>query len=582
MFDSQPEAGVRCVLVEPAPSVPPQPRQTPVLFAALMSGGLLWLCFFPVNWGWLGWVALLPLLVLVRAETTARRRYLSAWASGLVFFWSALQWLRVADERMYATWAILATLCSLFVPMALWLIRRLDQRQLPLILTVPVAWVALEYLRAHVLTGFPWYFLAHTQHAFLPVIQIADLGGAYAVSFVVAAVNATLFELLVGVSTLRRWLGLPQSTVSARCQRIGTAVATTMLMGCCLGYGFAQLAIDSHSGPRVALVQGNVDQRLKNIAALPGGPNQAAVSMIYHYRDLSDQAAAQRPDLIVWPETSYPGEWYDRVLGVSDSEMSSDWREGRAESLELADKAARRWRTNVLLGLNARVVQSDQSNRRYNSALLVRPDGTDAGRYDKIHCVPFGEYVPLRDVVPWMKQLAPYDYDYSVSPGSQFTRFPLAAAAGELHFGVIICFEDTDPTLARQYVRGDDGTPVDFLVNISNDGWFDGSSEHEEHLAICRFRAVECRRAVVRAVNMGISAVIDGSGRVTALPAQDWSSSKKIATVLTAAVPLDQRRSLYARWGDWLPWMCWVGIAVCWVWPRTDNKRHSNGQEIRS
>src|SRR5207237_2965743 len=114
------------------------------------------------------------------------------------------------------------------------------------------------------------------------------------------------------------------------------------------------------------------------------------------------------------------------------------------------------------------------------------------------------------------------------------------------------CYEDTDPYLARQYVRPGSAAPtVDFLLNISNDGWFDGTSEHEEHLAICRFRAIECRRAIARAVNMGISAVVDGNGRVIALPRADWTRSKKVAAVLTAAVPIDHRVSLYARFGDW-------------------------------
>ncbi|HEX4609900.1 MAG TPA: nitrilase-related carbon-nitrogen hydrolase, partial [Urbifossiella sp.] len=103
---------------------------------------------------------------------------------------------------------------------------------------------------------------------------------------------------------------------------------------------------------------------------------------------------------------------------------------------------------------------------------------------------------------------------------------------------------------------------VNFLVNISNDGWFDGTEEHEQHLAICRFRAVECRRAVVRAVNMGISAVIDPDGRVVALPGPTWASSKKVQGIVAAAVPLDDRESAYARFGDWVPAAGWVVIAL--------------------
>jgi len=195
----------------------------------------------------------------------------------------------------------------------------------------------------------------------------------------------------------------------------------------------------------------------------------------------------------------------------------------------------------------------------------VRKDGQIGERYDKIHCIPFGEYVPFRDSLPWMKKLAPYDFDYSVTPGVELKRFPL----GAFHFGVLICYEDTDADLARQYVRPTADKPaVDFLVNISNDGWFDGTSEHEEHLAICRFRAVECRRAVARAVNMGISAVIDGNGKVTDLPGSSWEKSKKVEAVLTASVPIDHRISLYARWGDWVPAICWLSLALGLVFGR--------------
>src|SRR5262249_19103627 len=162
-------------------------------------------------------------------------------------------------------------------------------------------------------------------------------------------------------------------------------------------------------------------------------------------------------------------------------------------------------------------------NRRANSALYITSDGVVAGRYDKIHCVPFGEYVPFRKALPWMKKFSPYDFDYSIWPGESQQRFALDA----YRYGVLICYEDTDAELTKNYATPPgDGPPADFLINISNDGGFDGTSEHEEHLAICRFRAIECRRAIGRAVNMGISAVIDGNGRVVALPGNTWAESK--------------------------------------------------------
>src|SRR5262249_9081680 len=148
---------------------------------------------------------------------------------------------------------------------------------------------------------------------------------------------------------------------------------------------------------------------------------------------------------------------------------------------------------------------------KYNSALLLKPLPRDAmsapgdpvlfrsapaGRYDKMHLVPFGEYVPLGDELPFMRWFTPYTKDYEGRAGEKWTRFPVAAQNGKNYtFGCLICYEDSDPYLARQYVASE---PVNFLVNISNDGWFNGTEEHEQHLAICRFRAIESRRAVVR------------------------------------------------------------------------------------
>jgi apolipoprotein N-acyltransferase len=534
-----------------------------LLVAALATAGLLWLCYFPVSCGWLAWVALVPLLCLVRTTLPARRVYLFAWLSGLAFFWPALEWLRVADARMYATWAALATYCSLYFPLGIFLVRRLDQRtRLPLVLTVPVVWTALEFLRAHLLTGFAWYYLAHTQHALLPLIQVADLAGAYAVTFLVAAVNALAFELLCTtrwfrvVFLLREPAARPWSVLPLQ------AAAVFLVLGATIAYGAWRLNQETFTdGPRVALIQGNLDQEIRNDASSDDA-DEAFRQVVRHYVTLSYLAAAQqpKPQLIVWPETSYPDDW----LALTPDFQRERLRPGALEKFNGDAQAyACGWGTNVLLGLNTQEWGAGEHPRRYNSALLLRGDGREAGRYDKIHRVPFGEYVPLRDWLPFMNRFAPYDFDYSIRPGEHLTRFPLPTAQGDYSFGVIICFEDTDPDLARQYARpGADGGPADFLLNISNDGWFKGTREHEEHLAICRFRAVECRRAVARAVNMGISAVIDGSGRVVALPGPSLRQSKKFAAVMTAIIPIDHRESLYARWGDWLAWGCWLVVAV--------------------
>jgi apolipoprotein N-acyltransferase len=516
-------------------------------------------------------VALVPLLTLTWSTARPRKIYLSAWAGGLLFFWPALQWMRVADYRMYFTWMGLATYCSLYFPLAAYLIRLLVRHtRVPFFVTVPVVWTALEFSRSFLGTGFPWYLLAHSQHDHLGVIQIADLTGAWGVSFLVAAVNAFLCQGLMAV------LGRP---VTSRRVLLVEGLLLAAGVPAVVGYGEWRMdQMTASPGPRVALVQGNLPQYLRN------NPTTGR-SILDHYISLCDLAARSNPDLIVWPETSMPYYWEEA------------WPDGPTRpSCELARQLTERCHSSVLLGLNSLVVSAEHFERRYNSALLLNPRGVPVARYDKIHRVPFGEYVPLRDVLPFLNWFAPYDFDYSVSPGAGATRFPSESRQPPFTFGVVICYEDTDPDITRAYAGGDGRAPADYLLNTSNDGWFDGTSEHEEHLAICRFRAVENRRPVGRAVNMGISAIIDGNGNVLAprttaqlkvpsgvgpepvtaavwevgpgspaLPCARWGEFKKTQGVLLATVPLDTRTSFYARCGDWLPWSCWGLLGVCGV-----------------
>ncbi len=548
-------------------------RRPRLVLPALLSGGLLFLCYFPVARGVLAWVALIPLLTLVRAAAPAWRVHGAAYLSGAVFFVLALQWMRVADDRMIVTWIALALYCACYFPLAIGILRLLDRRTiLPLVVSVPVVWTALEYLRGFLMTGFPWYFLGHTQHDYLAVVQISDLGGAYAVTFLVAAVNALIFEWLCRWSRFTRAMRLPFEEKWR--PLVVQTMASILLLAGALYYGTWRLSqTDFAEGPRVALIQSNLDQRIRNTATANPGEGDAN-HMLHHNSKLTDAACARepRPDLIVWSETSHPLPWVNAANGVAEADLPSYLAAEIAGTQKEAGAVARRWKTNVLLGVGARVLSAQEPATTYNSAVLIERDGRQQARYDKMHRVPFGEYVPLVESLPWMNQFAPYDYEYSVQPGKDFTRFHVNG----FHFGVIICYEDTDPTLARQYVKEDHQTyrpRADFLVNISNDGWFDGSSEHEQHLAICRFRAIECRRSVARAVNMGISAVIDGNGRVCLPPPEaNWADYKKSPGFLVTAIPIDRRESLYASWGDWLPLLCWLllafGVFLALVRPR--------------
>ncbi|HEY2785514.1 MAG TPA: apolipoprotein N-acyltransferase [Fimbriiglobus sp.] len=558
-----------------------------VFLPPILSGLLLWTAFFPLDLGPVGFFALAPLLTLVRAEGVgAWRRFAAGYCGGLAFFIPALQWIRVADPAMYAAWIGLSLICALYWPIGIALLRRLDRLHKPLLcLTTPVVWVALEYFRAHFPTGFPflkwihchqyvgfgWYFLGYTQHAFNLFIQAADVGGVYLISAAVASANGAAAEWLLRLPVVRRICNLPPRPPEVGFARefIATAVAG-FAVAAPFCYGLIRTQHPPFAaGPRVAAIQADVgqDAKMTNLDGLFERYNRLCLGV------------AARADLVVWPETCYPFEWW--TIGpepaaqaenpvLRNGPVSRAWVKyfatGEAVGIRKPDvEFAGPWKTNVLLGLNGyewngkRVVPS-------NTAILVDRDGDAQGRYDKMHLVPFGEYVPFRETFPWLQKFTPYKHDYSCRPGETFTRFPLAVGDRQYTFGVLICYEDSDPQLARRYAEpvGDE-KPVDFLVNISNDGWFKGTEEHEGHLAICQFRAVEARRSVIRAVNMGISAVIDPDGKVVDLPAGTWATSKKMDGYVIQKVPIDTRGSYYADFGDWLPGTCWGLIAIGWI-----------------
>ena len=352
------------------PALVPLPQRRPLVFVpALLTGLLLWLCYFPVAWGWLAWIALVPLLALVR--TSGRRVYRAAYVGGLAFFLPALQWMRVADYRMYFPWIGLALYIALYFPLAIALLRMLDRRtRLPLGLTVPVVWTALEYLRSELMGGFAWYLLGYSQHDVLPVIQIADLVGVFGVSFLIAAVNAVLFEALCRLPRFRRWLALPE--LSAPRRLLLPAVAVTLLLVATLGYGFWRLSqTDFADGPTVALIQSNIDQRIKNTVNTSNN-DEACKNMFQHVRLLTDHACkgGKRIDLIVWPETSYPYDWVEVPADLPAEQMSATLRQRLKSTQDAINDIADKWKTNVLIGVSADVVEQDRRKHSYNSAAL--------------------------------------------------------------------------------------------------------------------------------------------------------------------------------------------------------------------
>jgi apolipoprotein N-acyltransferase len=558
---------------------PTKPRSR-VFLPAILSGLMLYACYFPLNFGLLAWVALVPLLSLVRANARPRRIYFAAFVGGLFCYVPAIQWMRVAHPAMYASWLMLAIYCSLGQAAAIYFVRRLDRLGAPLWLAVPVAWVSVEYFRSHFPsgfawmeglglrnpTGFGWYLLGHTQHESVPLIQLADLTGVYGLTALVALVNTLFFLLSTHLAPWRTWVRMPGDPLPVPNQ---VRYVTGGLVLATVAYGQFRLSMHPpfEDGPQVALIQGNLPQDIKNTA----GPE-----MERHFANLAAQAVQpageppKKPDLVIWPETSYWVSWFDKAEGVDWNALSQEEKRRYNLCPLFVREDMREWRVPTLFGLTAEERESDEGKPwRYNSALYVDAMGRPVARYDKMHLVPFGEYVLFGETLPFMRNFTPYESDYSCKPGSRWTRFPLTVRDRTYHFACIICYEDSDATLARHYVRPA-AEGVDFFVNISNDGWFDGTEEHEQHLAINRFRAVETRRSIVRAVNMGISAIVNPDGRVIALPGDSWATSKKVEGIVRGAVPIDSRDTVYARFGDWLPVLAWFILLGSFVrgWAR--------------
>jgi apolipoprotein N-acyltransferase len=513
------------------------PRHAACAGLALASAALVWLAFPPVDFGMTAWVALVPLLLLT-ARARPGRAALWTFAGSFLMFVALLHWLRYVTA---AGWIALACYCALYWPLLALLVSWLRRKGFPLLLTAPLLFTALEYVRATFLTGFPFLLLGHTQHQYLPMIQAADLTGVYGVTFVIVAVNA----------------GVAETVLSRGKNRAPAAIAGALLFAL-IGYGAVRmLTIRMTPGMTVTLAQGNISQDLKHSPSLDD-----AVDVLERHVRLTEEIR-EKPDLVVWAETMFPApvslvfdsEATLRMLASTNKE-ASDYGQFmtrcRAEFL----RAARAVGAPVLVGSET---YSPENGRRYNSAYLISPDGRILGRYDKMHLVVFGEYTPLTNVFPFLRGLRPSVMGEDLAAGRLPTLFQ-APLDGESSpkFGVTICYEDAEAGLFRRFVR--DG--AEFMFNITNDGWFRNSTELDEHLAICAFRAVENRIPVARCTNTGISAFITPTGEIASRLVDSEGRDRDIEGTLTARLMMSEARGAYTRIGDLFAGICMAASAL--------------------
>jgi len=583
------------------------PALRPYLLAVL-SAMLLTLAFPPMEISWLAYLALVPLLIMSLRTRRPRTVFLAGWLGGLVFF----------AFNMYWFWPItiagaiaLIPYLGLYWAVFAWGVRRVREAvPVPTTLLAPLLWVPLELFRAWLLTGLPWVYLGHSQYENITLVQIADTLGAYGVSFLVMMTAGLVTDLLTHPIFFRKKGAAPVSPEKGtvplsqqgekgtvpfsgrRFSRVLLALTalTAAAWAATVGYGIWRLGQDTkRPGPVVASVQTCVPQEVK-LEARNRQIQELEERLLADQLNMTSDALAEakqkglKVDLVVWPETMVPGTQNADFLNADMAARIED-PEGAAT---LADCQAR-WRSywmqisglsrqaGVPILFGAHSVQFEGAIRfpgggymikgpRRNAALLVTPDCkpyTAAGEYDKAHLVPFGEYVPFKQSVPWLYGLlhgfTPYDYDYSLTPGEHDQKpFMLPYDGKEARFQVPICYEDAMPYRVREMVRSDDPArpkAVDFLVNISNDGWFNGSVELDQHLALCTFRAVENRVPIVRSVNTGISAIIDPEGRIQEV-VQKNGRRRYIAGEIVGRLTLDDRAAPYTRLGDVFAYGC--------------------------
>ncbi len=506
--------------------------------SAATAGLLLALAFPRPSVGGLAWLA--PGLLLFSAAGLPSRSTLRVgFVGGFCYYLASLYWLLRIPVNFLPIlgWIALSAYLALFIAGWVWLCWRfapsvgrslLEVRwrsRAAWALQCAALWVTNEMVIGRFLSGFPWDFLGVSQYRMIPLIQIAEFTGVYGVSFLVIWFSVSL--MMTGLALARN----PASRNSWAREIAAPFFAVLLIVT--IGFHKVRSAPRPADTVQIALIQPSIPQTLI-------WDESENATRFRQLLQLSEKALAHKPDILVWPEASVPN------MLRHDKETADAVRD-----------LATRYHVWVILGSDDAELRPESVSGRdvnyFNSAFAVSPDGVLAGMYRKRQLVIFGEYVPFVKWLPFLKMLSPAG-DSGFTAGEKPVPFFLASLG--VTASVLICFEDTFPHVAREYVT----RTTDFLVNLTNNGWFGESAAQWQHAATSVFRAVENRIPLVRCANNGLTCWVDSSGIVheTYFPASKdvYKAGYKLASVPVLARGEKRSLSFYTRYGDVFGWSC--------------------------
>lgn len=550
-----------------------------LLLLCLLSSVVLLISFPPFDHWYLAYVALVPWGLAVVGGRNRRWTLLCAYLGGVIFWAAGAYWLTWITLLGYV---VLIFYLGLYWLAAAAVLRSAFRRRWPMWLVLPAVWVTLEHALAYALfpvlsadmSGFPWFYLAHSQYRRTQLIQVVDATGPYGVSFFVAMVNGAIIDSLAQPLFVRLRCGARLTKL------IGTAAAACLVVAAgMMGYGAWRLG----QGTRRPGLTVGVVQMAFPISLVHEGATELDVfdAHVLNTEGGDPSLVGAGCDLVVWPESMLglpnmnPQYWREvadpkhPLHRVYSPEVIATYQ-GKLRKLSgLLGKL----RCPLLAGCGMPAVRARPEERlSCNSAVLIKRDAKGrlrmSERYDKMHLVPFSECVPFRDGWPGLHRLlrrfVPEQMP-QLEPGRRKVRFQVErAGGGKIRFAVPICYEGVFTRVCRRLADRAGPGRVDLLVNISNDGWFiykgrryvvageqitHAGTELEQHLAQYVFRAIENRVPVVRAVNTGISAHVDSNGRILQTVSRG-GRQKMVAGNLVAQTLVDDRVSPYSRVGE--------------------------------